>query len=158
MHVWANCLHLVWTTSIQVMLLPAMVAYGIARAQEAPAPVPIPPPYLATMAFFAVSCASPYAIRTHATGVGVLVPGVGAASLGVVAYVLGCYRPGPGSAVACLACALGLCAALAWTKAVKRMGMGEWLVEKRGSGAYSLAIAAGLAVLLVIGIVTSAIL
>ena len=112
--------------------------------------------YLAGMLFLAYANTSPYAVRHHATSVGSFLPGVLAASVGLVGLTLVCFLPSWGGAILCAFCVLCSAWSIVWVRTFANKSQGEWLLEGRASAIFSASIAASIFVMLALGLLTSA--
>lgn len=155
-HVCANAVHLVWTISLLIVLLLSLIAYSIVGFRTLSMPSLMLWPYLHSMAFFFFACTSRLAIRLRAACTGVLLPGVAATSAGFLLLSVACYLPSAGTVLMCTACVLFTLVALAWVRTHSSSDHAEWISESRESGTYSVAVAASIFILLVIGFATSA--
>lgn len=156
-HVWANSLHLVCVISMLIALLLSMIAYAIAHAQQAEAPLLILWPYLQAMLFLVQSSASPAARRIRATSVGIMVPGVLASAVGTAILVTFCFVPSWKTVAICAVCAASAVVVLAWRTHELRVAP-DWLAGGRQSRYYGIAVPAAVAMLLFLGAVSTTLL
>ena len=155
-HIWANTAHLVWTISLLIVLLLGLIAYSIIHVRSIETPLLMLWPYLCSIAFYFHACASPLAIHLHAKSVGVLFPGVLATSAGFTLLTVMCYLPSTGTIAMCASCLAFSLAAYAWVHTMSKYEEAAWFLEGQKTGAYSIAIAASILILLIIGFATAA--
>lgn len=155
-HVWANGIHLVWTISLAIMLLLAMLAHGAASPKAHDCPPLILWPYLQAVAFLSFASVSGLASRIRATCIGIFLPGIMVLSIGFTTYALACFRPSLGSATLCLSCIVCMSAAALWTRKHAHDNQGDWLVSGNGSSRFVGVIVGSLAILLIMGLATAA--
>ncbi|MBR3317978.1 MAG: hypothetical protein IKG21_09215 [Atopobiaceae bacterium] len=155
-HVWPNIAHLTWTVSVLMVLLLAMLAWGITNFRSTPAPILMLWPYAQAVVFYAFSSASSYAVRIRATGVGMFLPGVAAISLAFVAYALICFAPSIGTVLVLLTCTTCFAGTVVWVRRARYGEGAQWLEQNRVSGAYVVTVTATIIAMLVAGIATLA--
>ncbi len=155
-HVWANIVHLTWTISILMVLLLAMLAWGISCFRSFSVPILILWPYVQAVVFFAFSSVTPYAVRVRATGVGVFLPGIAATSIAFSVYATVCFVLSTDTALLCAVCASCLEGTIIWVRHTRDNGSAEWLAQNRLTGAYAMAVTATILGMLVVGVATLA--
>ena len=155
-HVWANIAHLTWTVSVLMVLLLAMLAWGITNFRSTPTPILMLWPYAQAVVFYAFSSASSYAVRIRATGVGMFLPGVAAISLAFVAYALICFAPSIGAVLVLLTCTTCFAGTVVWVRRARYGEGAQWLEQNRVSGAYVVTVTTTIIAMLLAGVATLA--
>ncbi|MDO4538288.1 MAG: hypothetical protein Q4B54_09020 [Coriobacteriales bacterium] len=153
-HMWANTFCLVWTITIIIVGLISVLAYGLKNFRSLPVPAELAFTYAQAMLFYAYSNLSPYAVKTQATGIGTLVPGVLAISIGFALMSITCFLPSLAGVFLCIACAACSFATLIWKRSAKESGMASWLATWRTTGIYPVVVTATIFGLLALGFFT----
>jgi hypothetical protein len=155
-HMWVNNLFLVFSVSRIIVFLISLFAYSALNFRTIETPPLMVVLYLLSVAFFAFSSASPYAVKTRATGVGIFLPAVLFISVGFAALSLTCYVASLTQAGLLVAIALCLSACLAWYLRAKRGAHEIWISAWSHSGSYPTVVTATIFILLFFAFVTRA--
>ena len=151
-HVWANAVHLAWTVSLIILFCLSLIAYGIVTFRTQAMPLFVLVPFGFAMLYFVCACVMPTRLRVDATCTGMFAPGVIATAAGMAALTVSCFVPTVGSALSCAVYATCATGAIAWQR---YNANNPWLQSSRHAGAYSIAVTAVIAALVIIGILTS---
>lgn len=158
LHVWANTMHMVWTIALLSIMLMGYLAYSVVYAHTHVMPNLVLWPYLQSMAFFAHTCASPFAPRLRTVSVGMLLPSVVAVSAVFAIPAMVCYNPSPIGVVLCVCGVVFTGLALTWMRmhSHEENPVHEWFEAGRSFWAYAAAMTCTVLVLVLVGFLTSA--
>lgn len=155
-HMWFNNLFLVWSVTQIIIFVISLFAYSMLNFRTLETPPLLISLYLLSVAFFIFSSASPYAVKTRATGVGIFLPAVFFISIGFAALAVTCYVPSLTLTGLLVAITFCLAACLAWYLRAMRSEHEVWLSAWTHTSSYPTMVTTTIFILLFLAFVTRA--